>query len=220
LHERRALSGTMGALVFLSMSHYMPAAQGTVASGTASKFFAGAKGVARTALNQAVFSPTLPPSDTPESWLSRSGYTIHETPSNGDGSGREGITTYTSARIALYRNEVLVDETATDRGSFAVAAQAARYRIETIVERGTNARLSTRIDTEWRSAATPPGSLTVQAPYHDGVTWQEVKVIDLLGQRFTLINHTNRGFISLRAIAEDRKGNTLRHTMLRNYEIG
>ncbi len=63
-------------------------------------------------------------------------------------------------------------------------------------------------------------SLTVSVSYDDGATWQDAKVLDLGGRRFVLVkNPSAAGFVSLRAKAEDRGGNTVEQTIIRAYEV-
>ncbi|WP_285749328.1 S8 family serine peptidase [Lentzea sp. NBRC 105346] len=60
-------------------------------------------------------------------------------------------------------------------------------------------------------------SLTVEASYDDGKTWQRVPVIG----RTALLHHPGQaGFVSLRAKATDTKGNCSEVTIVRAYKIG
>ncbi len=63
-------------------------------------------------------------------------------------------------------------------------------------------------------------TLTVSVSHDDGATWHDVRVYGLLGHRFILLtNSTTPGFVSLRAKAEDRAGNTVEQTIIRAYEV-
>jgi subtilisin family serine protease len=68
------------------------------------------------------------------------------------------------------------------------------------------------------SAAAHPARLTVAVSYDDGATWREVPV---QGGKHALLRHpAGGGFVSLRATATDRDGNTTEQTVLRAYRIG
>lgn len=57
-------------------------------------------------------------------------------------------------------------------------------------------------------------TLTVEASFDDGATWQAVRVKD----GAALVRHPARhGFVSLRAKAADRAGNTVEQTVTRAY---
>ncbi len=74
-----------------------------------------------------------------------------------------------------------------------------------------------RVDVQEGSAAARNRSLTVEASFDDGKTWQRVSVRDGEAE----LRHPNRaGFVSLRATAVDRSGNTVTQTVIRAYEIG
>jgi hypothetical protein len=70
------------------------------------------------------------------------------------------------------------------------------------------------------SAAGRTRSLTVDVSYDDGVTWRKANVLAVGGTGVVLLQHPNRaGFVSLRAAATDRAGNTVRQTVIRAYAI-
>jgi hypothetical protein len=217
--------------------------------------------------NRAVFGPSLSSPLFEGGWVSRKGDDILiAAPLYGDGDGRAGLATYDKARIALYRDGVLVGEEPFAGALFKVAPGNALYRAETSAERGAPYRLTTKVSVEWTfrsshvDAATPlpvttlsfaapvddrnvaragapvalpvsvvqqPGSgaqrlrsLTVEVSYDDGRSWREAPVLNLLGHYLVLLRHPEAaGFVSLRAKAEDRAGNTVTQTVVRAYEI-
>ena len=60
--------------------------------------------------------------------------------------------------------------------------------------------------------------LTVAVSFDDGASWRRVPVI---AGRFALVDHpAEAGFVSLRASATDRAGNTVEQTVIRAYAIG
>jgi hypothetical protein len=60
--------------------------------------------------------------------------------------------------------------------------------------------------------------LTVAVSFDDGDSWRRVPVI---AGRFALVDHpAEAGFVSLRANATDRAGNTVEQTVIRAYAIG
>ncbi|HCT81663.1 MAG TPA: peptidase S8 [Micromonosporaceae bacterium] len=100
--------------------------------------------------NRAVFGPTFPESRWPSDWISRVNDEIGVFPPLfGDSEGRAGFGKFTSARTALYRNGSLVGEKPLPYAVFEVPAAAAQYRVESTVERGAPARLSTKVHTVW-----------------------------------------------------------------------
>lgn len=63
-------------------------------------------------------------------------------------------------------------------------------------------------------------SLNVDVSFDDGKTWREVQVVNLLGHYLVVLKHPSAaGFVSLRARAEDRAGNTVTQTVIRAYQI-
>jgi hypothetical protein len=65
------------------------------------------------------------------------------------------------------------------------------------------------------SAPSKVKSLTVEASYDDGVTWQQA---DVRGGK-AHVRHPASGFVSLRAKATDAAGNTVELTIMRAYEL-
>jgi hypothetical protein len=62
--------------------------------------------------------------------------------------------------------------------------------------------------------------LNIDVSYDEGKTWRKAQVINLLGTYLLVLRHPNAaGFVSLRAKAEDRAGNTVTQTVIRAYEI-
>ncbi|MFG1947261.1 hypothetical protein [Nonomuraea sp. NPDC048826] len=106
--------------------------------------------VHRESWNLGVFSPVLT-GDAESGRLTRSGDSIHMTvPMYGDGAGHAGRSATTRARVALYRDGVLVAERSELGGKgFNVPPGAADYRLVVEAERGAPATLSTRISTAW-----------------------------------------------------------------------
>jgi subtilisin family serine protease len=87
---------------------------------------------------------------------------------------------------------------------------------DSVAPKGRAFSVPLRVDPQERSAAAPNRSLTVEASFDDGATWQRVTVRDGAAQ----LRHPNRaGFVSLRATAVDRSGNTVTQTVIRAYEI-
>ncbi|MBE1491504.1 S8 family serine peptidase [Plantactinospora soyae] len=64
-------------------------------------------------------------------------------------------------------------------------------------------------------------SLGVEVSYDDGATWHRATVIAVNGVGAVHVKHPKgSGFVSLRATATDRSGNTVRQTVIRAYGIG
>ncbi|WP_433433188.1 S8 family serine peptidase [Nonomuraea sp. CA-141351] len=104
----------------------------------------------RESWNLGVFSPVLAGGED-FSGLTRSGDFIQmNVPMYGDGAGHAGRSATTRARVALYRDGVLVDEDAELGGTaFLVPPGAASYRLVVEAERGAPATLTTRNSTAW-----------------------------------------------------------------------
>ncbi|MBF9129523.1 S8 family serine peptidase [Plantactinospora sp. S1510] len=63
-------------------------------------------------------------------------------------------------------------------------------------------------------------SVGVDVSYDDGATWQKATVVAVNGVGTVHVKHPKKsGFVSLRATATDRSGNTVRQTVIRAYEI-
>ncbi|ROT31669.1 peptidase S8 [Micromonospora sp. HM5-17] len=63
-------------------------------------------------------------------------------------------------------------------------------------------------------------SVAVDVSYDDGRTWHRARVVASGGTGQVLLRHPEQaGFVSLRATATDRSGNTVRQTVLRAYAI-
>lgn len=85
---------------------------------------------------------------------------------------------------------------------------------------GATMLIPIRVSQQPGSDARPLRRLTVSVSHDDGATWSEARVLTLLGQRFLLLkNPAAPGFVSLRAQAEDRDGNTVDQTVIRGYEV-
>ncbi|GAB7047401.1 S8 family serine peptidase [Catenuloplanes indicus] len=85
-----------------------------------------------------------------------------------------------------------------------------------VAPKGRTVSVPVTVDAQEGSAAARNRSLTVEASFDDGVTWQRVQVRDGAAQ----LRHPNRaGFVSLRATAVDRAGNAVTETIIRAYEI-
>ncbi|GAB7037888.1 MULTISPECIES: S8 family serine peptidase [Catenuloplanes] len=85
-----------------------------------------------------------------------------------------------------------------------------------VAPKGRTISVPLTVDVQERSAAARNRSLTVEASFDDGATWQRVQVRDGAAQ----LRHPNRaGFVSLRATAVDRAGNAVTETIIRAYEI-
>ncbi|MEE6262688.1 S8 family serine peptidase [Plantactinospora sonchi] len=70
------------------------------------------------------------------------------------------------------------------------------------------------------SEAARTRSLTVDVSYDDGRTWRKATVLAIGGSGVALVQHPDRaGFVSLRAAATDRAGNTVRQTVIRAYAL-
>jgi subtilisin family serine protease len=70
------------------------------------------------------------------------------------------------------------------------------------------------------SAATPTRSLSVEVSYDDGQTWRPVELRRTAGAWTAVVRHpAGTGFVSLRAKATDRSGNTVTETIIRAYRI-
>jgi hypothetical protein len=100
--------------------------------------------------NLGVFSPVLARGEGP-GVLIRSGELIRaNVPMYGDGAGHAGWAATTRARVALYRDGVLVAEhSELGRTAFDVPPGAANYRLVVETERGAPATLSTRTSAAW-----------------------------------------------------------------------
>ncbi|MFI5838453.1 S8 family peptidase [Catenuloplanes sp. NPDC051500] len=73
-----------------------------------------------------------------------------------------------------------------------------------------------RVDKQENSAAADNRALTVEASFDDGKTWTAAPVRNGAAQ----LRHPNTaGFVSLRATAVDKDGNTVTQTLIRAYEI-
>ncbi|HKE51735.1 MAG TPA: S8 family serine peptidase, partial [Actinomycetes bacterium] len=96
--------------------------------------------------NRAVFGPTL--SNTP---TVRDGNVISASLSPfGDSAGRDVLSFFDTARLALYRNGQPVGEFPGLFGDFQVPSAAANYRLEASAERGAPFVLTTRVQAVWR----------------------------------------------------------------------
>ncbi|MFC6016309.1 S8 family serine peptidase [Plantactinospora solaniradicis] len=63
-------------------------------------------------------------------------------------------------------------------------------------------------------------SVGVDVSYDDGATWRKATVVAVNGVGAVHVKHPKKsGFVSLRATAKDRSGNTVRQTVIRAYEI-
>ncbi|MEO6082656.1 MAG: S8 family peptidase [Umezawaea sp.] len=63
-------------------------------------------------------------------------------------------------------------------------------------------------------------TLTVRVSYNDGTTWQVVPLVRDRGQWLALLRHpANGAFVSFKATAGDRKGNTVSQTIIRGYRL-
>ncbi|MGH3681170.1 MAG: S8 family serine peptidase, partial [Natronosporangium sp.] len=75
------------------------------------------------------------------------------------------------------------------------------------------------------SVDSPSGSvalagLTVDVSYDDGQSWRPAPTLPFIGGRLLLLMHPRgEGFVSLRAQATDRAGNTVEQTVLRAYQL-
>ncbi|MFC6022526.1 S8 family serine peptidase [Plantactinospora solaniradicis] len=137
----------------------------------------------------------------------------------------------TAARGAPFSLSTRVDATWTFRSGPATGETPVRLPLSTV-------RFSPVLDQENRAPAgrlfsvpvsvhRQPGSvgggtrsLTVDVSYDDGVTWRKAHVLAVGGTGVVLLQHPNRaGFVSLRAAATDRAGNTVRQTVIRAYAI-
>lgn len=66
----------------------------------------------------------------------------------------------------------------------------------------------------------PPDQLTIEASHDDGESWAEVPVTWFGHGWLARIRHeSDAQFVSLRATATDREGNTVEQTMIRGYEL-
>lgn len=71
------------------------------------------------------------------------------------------------------------------------------------------------------SAAGKTRRLGVEVSYDDGQTWQRAPVASHGGKYTVQVNHpAGTGFVSLRASAEDDRGNTVAQTVIRSYRFG
>ncbi|MFI7131486.1 S8 family serine peptidase [Nonomuraea sp. NPDC050153] len=104
----------------------------------------------RESWNLGVFSPVLARGEDP-GVLTRSGDSIRaNVPMYGDGAGHAGWSVTTRARVALYRDGVLVAEHSELGGKgFRVPPGAANYRLVVETERGAPATLTTRNSAAW-----------------------------------------------------------------------
>lgn len=61
---------------------------------------------------------------------------------------------------------------------------------------------------------------TVEVSYDDGVTWAKAKV-EKKGQTWNVVlDHPRKGdYVSLRASAQDRAGNSVKQTLIRAYPL-
>ncbi|MDP9791932.1 subtilisin family serine protease [Catenuloplanes nepalensis] len=85
-----------------------------------------------------------------------------------------------------------------------------------VAPKGRTISVPLTVDVQEGSAAARNRSLSVEASFDDGATWQRVRVRDGAAQ----LRHPNRaGFVSLRATAVDRAGNAVTETIIRAYEI-
>ncbi|MFG1696887.1 S8 family serine peptidase [Nonomuraea sp. NPDC049309] len=125
--------------------------------------------------NTGVFSPVLAAGEEGYG-VTRSGDAIAANPSlYGDGAGHPGWSVITRARVALYRDGVLIGESAQPgRIGFRVPPEDAGYRLVVETERGAPATLTTRNAVTWTfrsghtEAATPlPVSVVRFAPALD-----------------------------------------------------
>jgi Subtilisin-like serine proteases len=70
------------------------------------------------------------------------------------------------------------------------------------------------------SAAARIRSLVVEVSYDDGRTWERARVVAVGGTGVVLLRHPEEaGYVSLRATATDRAGNSVRQTVIRAYAL-
>ncbi|GAB7042307.1 MULTISPECIES: S8 family serine peptidase [Catenuloplanes] len=85
-----------------------------------------------------------------------------------------------------------------------------------VAPKGRAFSVPVRVAGQANSAAAPNRSLTVEVSYDDGATWTRATVRNGAVQ---LRHPGTAGFVSLRAVAADRAGNTVTQTVIRAYEI-
>ncbi len=109
------------------------------------------------AWNSGVAGPSLEARELPEQWVSRNGDTLVVAARlHGDGAGHPGVAAYRTARIAVYRDGVLVGEAGTADGVFAVPPEPGLFRLEVRAEPVTFGAV---VDVAWtfRSGHVPGG---------------------------------------------------------------
>ncbi|WP_328886059.1 hypothetical protein [Streptomyces sp. NBC_00316] len=86
---------------------------------------------------------------------------------------------------------------------------------------GSTLRLPVRIQRQAGSPDIPVDTLTVEASYDDGATWQPTGVRhDHAGHWSALVHHPRRaGYVSLRATATDARGNQVEQTVIHAYQL-
>jgi subtilisin family serine protease len=100
--------------------------------------------------NRGVFGPSLLDPVFAGEYLTRLGDTMLVlVPTHSDGESRAGFSALTRGAVTVYRNGVKVGEAADVFAEIEVPAQAGRYRVEVVAERGAPAVLSTRQSTSW-----------------------------------------------------------------------
>ncbi|WP_157240070.1 S8 family serine peptidase [Catenuloplanes japonicus] len=85
-----------------------------------------------------------------------------------------------------------------------------------IAPKGRAFSVPLRVDKQENSAAADNRTLTVEASFDDGKTWTPAPVRHGAAQ---LRHPSTAGFVSLRATAVDKAGNTVTQTLIRAYEI-
>jgi hypothetical protein len=75
------------------------------------------------------------------------------------------------------------------------------------------------VETETGKTKTSTTSLTVEASYDDGGTWQAVRLRRVGNGWQAIVDNPDSGYVSLRATARDAKGNAVTQTVLRAYGV-
>jgi hypothetical protein len=91
---------------------------------------------------------------------------------------------------------------------------------ENTARAGVTARVPVCVHRQASSGAGPVRSLTVDVSYDDGQRWQAASVVRAGDCGLVTLHHpVGDGYVSLRAVATDKAGNTVTQTQLRAYRL-
>ncbi|WP_037263574.1 S8 family serine peptidase [Kibdelosporangium aridum] len=76
-----------------------------------------------------------------------------------------------------------------------------------------------RVDRQTGATGSAPSLRAVEVSTDDGTTWRNAPVVKVNGSYWTVVQNPASGFVSLRASASDRDGNSVNQTVIRAYRV-